>query len=134
MITVPIADMLSQVRNGYRAQKRKVILPHSRLKEAVGKVLVKEGYLKEIKTKESDKEKKTHKMLELILLYHGKEASVTGIKSVSKPGLRVYRDRKNLGWVRSGLGISIISTPLGLMTDKEAKYKKLGGEVICKVW
>jgi len=132
MFTDPIADMLIRIKNGYQARKKLVEMPYSKLKAEIAGLLVKEGYLKKSVLKESPI--KTFKTLELILKYDGKEPVLTGVKRLSKPGLRVYARATAIPRVRVGFGVTIVSTSKGLMTDKKARKKNLGGEVICQVW
>jgi len=129
MINDPIADFLIRIKNGYLAKKTEVSVPYSKIKENLGKILVEEGYLEKLKIKNEKL-----KIIELTLKYEGKRPALTDVQRVSKPGLRIYVDKTKIPKVLGGLGITIISTPKGLMTDKEARKKGLGGEVICKVW
>jgi small subunit ribosomal protein S8 len=130
-MTDPIADIIAQIKNGYLASKKKVTVPYSKMKEALAKVLAQEGYLGNIKIEGKEKIKKT---LVLDLVYDGKKGKLTDIKMVSKPGRRVYAAKDKIGKVLGGLGVIIISTPLGLLSDRQAKKKGVGGEVICKLW
>lgn len=127
----PIADMLTRIRNGYLVRKKAVEVPYSQIKEEIAKILVKEKFLAKI---EIQGEKPSEKKIILSLKYKGKEPALTGIKRISKPGLRVYTKANKIPPVRLGFGINIISTPAGLMTDREARKKNLGGEIICQVW
>lgn len=129
MINDPISDMLIRLKNGYLAGKAKVAVPFSKIKEALGKILLQEGYLAGLEIGE-DK----FKILELTLKYEGKEPALTGVKRISKLGVRCYSSAANLPRSFPGQGITIISTPKGLMTMGEARKKKLGGEIICKIW
>lgn len=126
MSTDPISDMLTIIRNGYLATKYEVEVPYSVFKGNLAKILVREGYLAGVK-KEKNK-------LVLTLSYEGKVPKTTKIQRVSKPGLRIYVGKNNLPKVLGGLGIAIISTPVGLLTSREAQKLGLGGEVICRVW
>lgn len=117
-----MVDMLIRIKNGYLAKKDQVVVPLSKINVAVAKILVKEGFLKEQKSKDRD--------LTLTLA----PGSFTDVKIVSKPSLRVYVKKNNLPQVLSGQGIAIVSTPLGLLTNKEARTKGVGGEVICEIW
>lgn len=129
MVNDPYGDLLTRIRNGYLAGKRRVRLPHSIAKEKLAKTLLRAGYLKKVATI-----KKEHKLLELTLSYQGKEPAFSHLKRVSKPGQRVYLKVKQIHSVRSGLGVVIVSTSAGLMTGREARQKSLGGEIICQVW
>ena len=126
LITDPIGDLLARIRNIVMSQKTEVLVPYSRLKEDVCKVLVKEGYLSEVKKVQSD--------LVLTVATSHRKPVLTGIKNISKPGLRIYRKSQELPFPLRGAGIAIISTPEGVMTSREAKKKKLGGEVLGEVW
>ncbi len=131
MLFDTVADMLVIIKNGYMASKKEVKVPYSGFKHEIAKVLVKEGFLKEIKEEAKDNNKKD---LLLTLKYRKGKPVLTKIVRISKSSRRVYSQRKNLPRVLSGLGISIVSTPQGVFTAKEARKKGLGGELICKVW
>lgn len=126
----PIADMLTRIRNGYRASKIEVTIPHSNLKEAVAKLLQKKDILGEVKVAEKNKKK----TITCYLLYKNGKAPIEHIKRISKPGQRVYKKASEIKPTLGGYGISIVSTSKGVMTGMEAKKKNLGGEVICEVW
>lgn len=130
MLSDPIADMLIRIKNGYQARKNTIDVPYSKIKEKIGQILVKEGYLKELAVNS----KGQIKVLKLELKYKGKEPAMTEVKRISKPGQRIYVKTPRIPRVRFGFGITILSTPKGVMTGKEAKNKALGGEVICQVW
>jgi len=130
MTTDPIADLCARIRNAYQVRHKSVAVPYSKIKEEIAKILVAEEYLKEIKVEGEGKEKR----LVLTLRYKDKEPVLTGIKRVSRPGRRLYTRADKIPVVLSGLGISIISTPQGLMTNRKAWKKNLGGEIICRVW
>ncbi len=131
MMTDPIADMLSRIRNGALARHDRVEMPHSRLKEHVASVMKAEGYLDDVRTSEGD-ERKT---LTLILRYgRDRQSAIDGIKRVSTPGRRVYVRHDRIDRVCSGMGISILSTSRGVMTDREARRQRVGGELLCEVW
>ena len=130
-MTDPLADLLTRIRNALRAGFPTVDAPASRLKEGVCRVLKAEGYILEYTREEDGKQG----MLHIKLKYGADQAPVvTGLKRVSKPSLRVYSGSKDVAQVRSGLGISIMSTSQGVMTSKEARQKNVGGEVLCEVW
>ena len=130
-VTDPIADMLTVVRNGFRAKRKKVEVPASRLKSEMLKVLLQEKYIGNYRYIEDGKQGR----LRVYLKYTDDEQSViTRLTRVSKPGLRVYADRDHIPRVRGGLGIAIISTSQGVITDKEARKRGIGGEVLCYVW
>ena len=134
MLTDPIADILTRIRNASMVYKTEVLSPYSKEREALAKVLVKEGYLKKIKKQRAKSKDKKRKNLVLELKYSGKRPAIKKIIRISRPGLRVYSAYKKLPKVLSGFGIVIVSTSKGIMTGKEAKKKKLGGEIICKIW
>ena len=132
VVNDPIGDMLIRIKNGYLARKDVVEVPYSKMKEEIAKILVKEGYLKNVKYQmENVKWKKT---LILTLKYEGKRPAIEGVKRISKPGVRIYAKAGEIPKVKYGFGITIVSTSKGIMTDREAKKKNLGGEVICQVW
>lgn len=132
MLSDPIADFLARIKNGYLSKKKEIFVPYSKIKENLAKILVEEGYLTNSKKQEAKSKKQDE--LVLTLKYEGKKQALTDIQRVSKPGLRIYVGKTKIPKVLGGLGIAIVSTSKGLMTDKEARKKWLGGEVICKVW
>ncbi|MCK9176973.1 MAG: 30S ribosomal protein S8 [Clostridiales bacterium] len=129
-VTDPIADMLTRIRNAGRAGKMTCEIPASNMKRAIADILVDEGYIEKVSHREDGKQG----ILTVTLKYYGSKPVITGIKRISKPGLRVYADIDNLPRVQNGLGIAIISTSKGVMTDKFARRTKLGGEVLAYVW
>lgn len=133
MISDPIADMLIRIKNAYLAQKEVVNVPYSKIKEKIGQILVEGGYLKELKVNEKPAPL-AKKSLELLLEYEGKTPAIVEVKRISKPGLRVYAASRVVPRVKLGFGITIVSTSKGLMTDKKARKKNLGGEIICQIW
>jgi small subunit ribosomal protein S8 len=131
MMTDPISDMLARIRNGALARHDRVEMPHSNLKKHIADVLKAEGFLDDVR--ESDGEGK--KTLTLILRYgRGKDSAIDGVRRVSAPGRRVYVRFDRIPRVRSGMGISILSTSRGVMTDRQAREQKVGGELLCEVW
>jgi len=127
----PIADMLNRIRNAQAVSHQTVILPFSKMKYEIAKILQKQGFVGEVEKKG----RHTNKVIKITLKYsEEKEPLISGLKRISKPGQRIYAAAKEIRSVRGGYGIAIISTSKGLMTDKEARKKKLGGEVICEVW
>lgn len=130
-MTDPIADMLTRIRNGSKAHKDRVEIPASRLKEEIVKVLDREGYIKKY---EVVKEDKFDNIVVYLKYRENREALITGLKRISSPGLRVYARKDEMPRVLGGLGIAIISTSKGVMTEKEAVAKGVGGEVMCYVW
>ena len=130
IMTDPIDDMLTRNRNGLQARHETVEIPASKEKEAIAKILKSEGFITDYKVEGDVK-----KVMTVTLKYGpNKEKVITGLKRISKPGLRVYAQVENLPRVLNGLGIAIISTSQGLMTDREARAKHCGGEVIAYVW
>lgn len=127
MMTDPIADMLTRMRNALGAGHDRVELPASKLKANVCKVLKDEGYIRSFKI--IAKEKSDIRIKVLL-----KDGAIVGLKRFSKPGLRQYRGYNDMPRVLSGLGISVVSTSQGVMSSREAKTKKLGGEVLCSIW
>jgi len=130
-MTDPIADMLARIRNAYMAKHKNITLPHSKIKSEILKVLVKEGYL--ISSKETNNQD-GHKVLEVELKYFEGKPVISQISRISKPGRRVYSSIRKLPYVYNGLGISILSTPKGVMSDTQARKLSLGGEVICQLF
>ena len=130
MITDPIADMLTRIRNANQMKHATVSMPASKVKAEILRVLKAEGYISDYVVKEEDNKK----FIEVTLKYVNKQRVIQGIKRISKPGLRVYAKANELPRVLNGLGVAIVSTSSGVMTDKEARSKKLGGEVIAFVW
>jgi small subunit ribosomal protein S8 len=131
MMTDPIADMLTRIRNGAGARKASVDVPWSRHKEAIAHVLVEEGYLAEAAMVKEGQ----FPTLRLGLRYDQTRRSViSGIRRVSRPSLRVYVGSDEIPSVRRGLGVSILSTPNGILPDREARRQGVGGEVICQIW
>ncbi|AQQ14397.1 30S ribosomal protein S8 [Corynebacterium glaucum] len=130
-MTDPIADMLSRVRNATTAQHDQVSMPSSKLKANIAEILKQEGYIDDYKVEDD----KVGKKLTLDLKYGPtREASIAGLRRVSKPGLRVYAKSTDLPQVLGGLGVAIISTSQGLLTDRQAQEKGVGGEVLAYVW
>jgi small subunit ribosomal protein S8 len=128
-MTDPIADMLTRVRNGQKARKVSVSMPFSSVKAAVAKVLQDEGYI----TSYSESGEGAKKELSVELKYYEGTPVIETVKRVSKPGLRVYRGKEDLPKVLGGLGVAIVSTSAGVMSDRQAREQGLGGEVICIV-
>ena len=131
MMTDPIADMLTRIRNAQNVGKPEVFVPYSHLKHEIAEILVKEGY---IEGAEKDSSLSAHPELKLTLKYAGNEPVIRHIRRVSKPGLRVYVGAGKLPFVYDDRGIAIVSTSQGLMTNKEARSKKVGGEIICEIF
>jgi small subunit ribosomal protein S8 len=131
MVTDPIGDMLVRLRNGARRHHEVVTVPASRLKREVLKVLQAEGFIQGVEQGVED----GHPVLKIQLRYVGEgQSMITGMARVSKPGCRVYVGSKDIPKVRNGIGVSILSTSKGIMTDRESRHAGLGGEVLCSVW
>ena len=130
-ITVPIADMLTRIRNAGTARHETVDVPASKMKKAIAEMLLEEGYIKAYQIVEDG----TQGTIRITLKYlPGKEKAITGLRRVSKPGLRVYAGADELPRVLRGMGIAIVSTSKGVMTDKKARANHVGGEVLAFVW
>ena len=132
-MTDPIADLLTRVRNAARARHQKVAVPWSRLKESIVKILIEEGYLKDSKKVKAAQGGGEELIIQLKFDRENRPI-ITGMKRVSRPGRRVYVGAKGLSPVRKGLGIHVLSTPKGILVDREAQKAKVGGELICSVW
>lgn len=130
-VTDSLADMLTRIRNGSSARHDKVDIPTSRLKEAIAKVLRDEGYVKNYKVILDERK---HGTLRIFLKYDPDRKGVINLKRVSKPSRRVYVGKDEIPSVLKGLGISILSTSKGVLTDKEARRANVGGEVLCYIW
>lgn len=131
MVNDPIADMLTRIRNAGLVQHRKVVMPTSTIKVSIARILQEEGFIKSY----SVTDEKPQANLVLELKYTGKGIPVVnGLERVSRPGRRTYAGYKDIPWVRSGLGINIVSTPQGLMTGRRARRARVGGEILCNVW
>jgi small subunit ribosomal protein S8 len=131
MMTDPIADMLTRIRNANTAFKEEVEIPASRLKEGVARVLAREGYVQGFRMEGEEPKRRI-----VVEMKYGpdRERTISGLKRVSRPGRRVYADRDHLPRVLGGLGVSILSTSQGLLTDRQAARRGVGGEVLCQVW
>jgi small subunit ribosomal protein S8 len=134
-MTDPIADMLTRIRNAAAAGNSEVILPMSKMKMAVAKILESEGWVQKCEELEGGDNGKSFKEMRIVLKYKksGRPA-ISSIKKISKPGLRIYQSKDNLPVVLGGIGLAVISTSQGIMSAKQAKEKKLGGEVICEIY
>ena len=131
MMTDPIADMLTRIRNGLSAKHETVEVPASKIKTAIADILVKEGFIKSAEIIENE----VQNTIKITLKYAGKNDKViSGLRRISKPGLRVYAGVDNIPSVLNGMGIAILSTSKGIMTDKEARANSIGGEVLAFVW
>ena len=130
-VTDPIADMLTRIRNATRARHDAVEVPLSRMKREVARVLQEEGYIAEIVEVSTDT---PQKLMRLTLRYQNNRGVISGIKRISRPGLRVYVGKREIPRVLGGLGIAILSTSHGIMADRKARRSGLGGELLCYVW
>ena len=130
MVTDPIADMLTRIRNANQMRYKEVEVPASKIKSEIARILKEEGFISDYKVKKNN----IQDILVLNLKYSGKERVITGLKRISKPGLRVYAKADEIPTVLSGLGIAIISTSKGMMTDRDARKASLGGEVLAYIW
>jgi small subunit ribosomal protein S8 len=130
MVTDPIADMLTRIRNANQMRYKEVEVPASKMKNEIARILKAEGFIVDYKVKKNN----IQDILVLSLKYVDKERVITGLKRISKPGLRVYVKAEEVPSVLNGLGIAIISTSKGVMTDKEARKNSLGGEVLAYIW
>lgn len=136
MISDPIADMLTRIRNGVIVGNPTVAMPNSKLKSSIAKILKDEGYIAGFEV--VDGKTDAQKVLRIRLKYIGERRErrpvITGIERISSPGRRVYAGKQDIPWVLSGMGIAILSTPKGVMTGQRARQLGVGGEVLCKVW
>ena len=128
-MTDPISDMLTRLRNGGRALQPAIELPHSRIKENIAQILKREGYVGDVAV-----EGNAVKKIKIRLKYNGKKSVIEGLKRISKPGLRKYVGATEIPRVRGGLGVAVVSTSEGVMTDVQARKKNLGGELLCYIW
>ncbi len=133
-VSDPIADMLTRIRNATLVGHSSVALPSSRIKVAIATILKDEGYIQDFEVTQD----KVHSALRMWLKYGGERRkrvpAINGLQRVSKPGRRVYSSKDDIPWVRSGMGIAILSTPKGVITGQQARRLKVGGEVLCYVW
>jgi small subunit ribosomal protein S8 len=132
-MTDPIADMLTRIRNGNVAMHDEIVMPSSKLKEALAALLEREGYIAGFRV-EGDTGHPGRKLIVVMKYTPERKRTITGIKRVSKPGLRVYSKADSVGRVLGGMGVAILSTNQGLLTDREARKRRVGGEVLCHVW
>lgn len=129
-MTDPIADYLTRIRNAVRARHKKVDVPVSNLKREITKILLQQKFINNFaEVKDGD-----HSILRIYLKYQGTQNAITAIRRVSTPGRRVYADKESILRVLGGLGVAIVSTSKGVMTDKEAKRQNVGGEILCHIW
>jgi small subunit ribosomal protein S8 len=129
-VTDPISDFLLRIRNASKAKKLRVEIPASQMKQGLAEILKKENYIHDYSVIEDNKQN----IIRIQLKYRDGLSAITGLKRISKPGLRVYKNSEELPKVYNGLGTAVISTSKGLLTDKEARALAVGGEVICYIW
>jgi len=129
-MTDPVTDMLNRIKNAQASQKEGVVIPFSNFKYEIAKLLENEKLVGKIEKKG----RKAKKVIEIALKYENKIPAISGMRKVSRPGQRIYSPAQNIKPVKGGYGISIVSTSRGLMTGKEAKRQRLGGEILCEVW
>lgn len=125
----PISNMLTSIRNALAVGKETVSFPFSKLKYEIGELLRKQGFVEKV-----EKKGRVKKFIEIVLKYENKTPAISGLKRISKPGQRIYLPYKKIKRVKGGYGFAIISTSKGLMTEKEARKQKLGGEILCEIW
>ena len=130
-VTDPIADMLTRIRNAIAIRRRLVLVPTSKVKVAIARILKEEGYIEGFKVTKD----RPQAVIRIWLKYtEDQESVVSGLKRVSKPGCRIYAGRRDIPWVLSGIGVAIVSTPKGVLTDRQARRLGVGGEILCYVW
>jgi len=129
-VTDPIADFLTRIRNASKARKIKVEIPSSKMKAGLAEILKKNGYIYDYKIDEDSKQN----VISVLLKYSDGEPAISGLKRISKPGLRIYKKSDELPRVLNGLGTAVISTSKGLLTEKEARRQDTGGEIVCYIW
>lgn len=131
MVSDPIADMLTRIRNGIMTRQKQVVVPGSKVKVALARILKEEGFIRDFEvTKDLPQPQ-----LRIVLKYdRDRQSVITGLRRISKPGRRVYVNRSQIPWVLSGLGVAVMSTPQGIMSGQSARRLGFGGEVLCYVW
>jgi small subunit ribosomal protein S8 len=132
-MTDPIADMLTRIRNANVAFHDEVVMPSSKVKVALASLLVREGYLQDFAV-EDEADRPGHKLRIVMKYTRDRERTISGLRRVSKPGLRVYSKATEVPRVLGGMGIAVLSTNQGLLTDREARQRRVGGEILCHVW
>ena len=130
----PIGDMLTRIRNAIMVGHGEVAIPHSKVKEEIARILKEEGYIEDYMVGKEKPFKWIRVRLKYVGLHRDRRSVITGLKRVSKPGRRVYTGHRDIPWVRSGMGIAILTTPKGVMADREARRRRVGGEILCYVW
>ena len=131
VITDPIADLLTRIRNGLIARHAEVKIPHSRVKARIAEILMQEGYVQGVEVVAGAIQSE---ILVQLKYTPSRDPVIKGLRRISKPGLRVYKGRHDIPRVQGGLGVAVLSTSKGVMTDKDARRQKVGGEVLCEVW
>jgi len=126
----PVSDMLTSIRNALAVKHSTVVIPFSNFKYGIAKIFEKEGFIEKIEKKG----RKSKRLIEITLKYSDDTPAISGLKRISKPGQRIYSNWKKIKRVKGGYGMAVISTSKGLMTNKEARKNKLGGEIICEIW
>ena len=129
-VTDPISDFLTRIRNAAKAKKVRVDIPASNMKISLAEILKKQNFIRDYQVVEDNKQN----IISIILRYTDGESAISGLKRVSTPGLRIYKNAKDLPRVLNGLGVAVISTSKGLLTDKDARRQSIGGEVVCYIW
>jgi len=129
MMTDPIADMLTRIRNAVAVRKAEIVLPYSKIKFSIAKILKAEGFISE-----AEKIMERFPAIRLVLKYNEQQPAINHLKRISKPGQRVYVSREEIPYVLNNLGLAILSTSKGLMTNRQARRAKIGGEVLCEIW
>jgi len=129
-VTDPISDFLTRIRNASKAKKVRVDIPASKMKISLAEILKKQNFIRDYQVIEDNKQN----TISVILRYTDGESAISGLKRVSTPGLRIYKNAKDLPRVLNGLGVAVISTSKGLLTDKDARLQSIGGEVVCYIW
>ena len=129
-VTDPIADFLTRIRNASKAKKLRVDIPASNMKKSLAEILKSQNFIKDYSIVEDNKQN----IIRVELKYSNGSAAISGLKRISKPGLRVYKNSGELPRVLNGLGVAVISTPKGLLTDKDARTQAVGGEIVCYIW
>lgn len=129
-VTDPISDFLTRIRNAAKAKKVRVDIPASKMKISLAEILKKQNFIRDYQVVEDNKQN----IISIILRYTDGESAISGLKRVSTPGLRIYKNTKDLPRVLNGLGVAVISTSKGLLTDRDARQQSIGGEVVCYIW
>lgn len=132
-MTDPIADLLTRIKNALLVKKTEVVIPFSKIKFAIAKILKKENFIEKVEKIHSHKNK-VFEGIKIILKYENDRPVISELKRISKPSCRIYLKSKEIRRVKGGLGILIVSTSRGIMTGEEARKRKLGGEILCEVW